>query len=117
MRNFRELEIWKDSIDLATEVYQITRTFPDHEKFGLANQMNRCAISIPSNIAEGCRGSNKELIQFLNISLGSSFELETQLTIARNLSYVDEVSFGDLIEIVNNVQKRINAFRSFILKS
>lgn len=117
MRNFRELEIWKDSIDLATEVYQITRTFPDHEKFGLANQMNRCAISIPSNIAEGCRGSNKELIQFLNISLGSSFELETQLTIARNLSYIDEVSFRDLIEVVNNVQKRINAFRSFILKS
>ncbi len=117
MRNFRELEVWQDSIKLVIQIFECTRKFPDFERFGLAVEMNRSATSVPSNIAEGCRGSNKELIQFFNISLGSSFELETQLFIARNLSYVDGLSFGDLIEKVNNVQKRIYAFRSFILKS
>jgi len=82
MRDFRKLEIWKDSIQLVEEVYSITRKFPDTEKFGLTSQMNRSAISIPYNIAEGCsRSSIIEFSRFLEIALGSSFELETQLEI------------------------------------
>ncbi|NAY92309.1 four helix bundle protein [Muricauda sp. JGD-17] len=73
MRNFRELEVWKDSRALAKEVYQISSNLPDSEKYGLISQINRCAISIPANIAEGCsKFSQKDFVRFLQISLGSA---------------------------------------------
>ena len=76
--------------------------------------MSRSAVSIPSNIAEGCRGSNKELNQFLNIALGSSFELETQIEISKNLGYIDQIQYDELITKINTLQRRINAFRSSV---
>ncbi len=76
--------------------------------------MNRSAVSIPSNIAEGCRGSDKELRQYLSIALGSSFELETQLILATRLVYIEEVEFNALLGRLNILQKRINAFRNSI---
>jgi len=114
MRNFRDLNIWQDSIDLVTIIYSIVKKLPVDERFGLCSQMTRAAVSIPSNIAEGCRGSDKELIQFLNISLGSAFELETQLTIAKNLNYIDNLEFEDLMSNLSILQKQINSFRSSI---
>ncbi|MGZ3766557.1 MAG: four helix bundle protein, partial [Mucilaginibacter sp.] len=79
--------VWKAGIEITKVVFQLTKTFPSEEKYGLISQMIRSAISIPSNIAEGCgRKSNKELHQFLNIALGSSFELETQLIIAKEFN-------------------------------
>ena len=76
--------------------------------------MRRSATSIPSNIAEGCRGSNKELVHFLNISLGSSFELETQLILVKRLYSENEIKINLLIEQLNILQKRLNAYRTFI---
>ena len=114
MRNFRTLEIWKDSMQIVTEVYRLVEQFPSSEKFGLISQISRSAVSIPSNIAEGCRGSDKELIQFLNIALGSSFELETQLEISHNIKYLGKEDFELSRDKINILQKRINAFRSSI---
>jgi four helix bundle protein len=86
MHNFRQLNIWKDARSLVKDVYLLTSNFPSDEKFGLKSQINRCAISVPSNIAEGsARGTNKDFAHFLRISLGSLFEMETQLLLAVDL--------------------------------
>lgn len=86
--NHKDLDVWKEGIGLVTDIYKLTSLLPDSEKFGMASQMRRAAISIPSNIAEGAgRNSDKELIQFLYISLGSLEELETQMIIGSNLYY------------------------------
>ena len=113
MRNFRDLEIWKKGIYLAKEIYIITNLFPKEEKYGLTRQIRRCAISIPSNIAEGCSGTNNSLKHYLNIALGSSFELETQLIIAGELNYINK-EINDLIPHINYLQSQINAFRNTI---
>ena len=82
----KDMEVWKKSIGLVTKVYELTKIFPEDEKFGLVSQIRRAAVSIPSNIAEGAaRNSDKEIQRFLDISLGSIAELETQLIIAENL--------------------------------
>ena len=86
MHNFRELKIWKMGIEIAKSIFQLTRGFPVEERYSLTSQLTRSAISIPSNIAEGCgRKSDKEFNQFLSISLGSAFELETQVILAYEL--------------------------------
>jgi four helix bundle protein len=86
MKKHNDLDVWKLSMDFATDVYRATGKFPDAEKFGLVSQMRRAAVSIPSNIAEGAaRQSQKEFIQFLSIAAGSTSELETQLIIARRI--------------------------------
>jgi four helix bundle protein len=84
MHNFKELKVWRAGIEVSKSIFSLTRNFPSDERYGLTSQMTRAAVSIPSNIAEGCgRKSNKELHQYLNISLGSAFELETQCIIAK----------------------------------
>lgn len=91
MRNFRKLEIWIDSRNLVKEIYNLTSTLPESEKFGLISQMNICSITIPSNIAEGSsKDSQKDFIRFLQISLGSTYELETQLILCSDLLCTDE---------------------------
>ncbi len=106
MSNHKDLDAWKLSINLVTEIYKITQNFPKEDLYGLTNQIRRCAVSIPSNIAEGsARQSDKELIQFLYIALGSLAELETQLLIAQNLSYI--LSSHDLLEKLNTIKKNI----------
>jgi four helix bundle protein len=87
MHNFKELKVWKAGIELCKAVFELTRSFPGEEKYGLISQITRSAVSIPSNIAEGCgRKSNKELYQFLNISLGSSLSLKRKSLSPKNLS-------------------------------
>lgn len=89
----KTLDAWKFSINLTTDIYTITKEFPKEEMYGLTNQIKRSAISIPSNIAEGCaRQSAKETVQFLYISLGSLAELETQFIIAQKLNYIKEIT-------------------------
>ena len=89
MKTHKDLEVWKKSIDMVTEIYTLTRNFPKEELYGLTNQIRRSAVSVPSNIAEGsARAYSKELIQFLYISQGSLSELETQMIIAKNLDYI-----------------------------
>ena len=96
--NHKELDVWKESINLVTKIYSITANFPNDEKFGIVSQMRRSAVSIPSNIAEGCaRISDKDNMRFIDIASGSLAELETQIIIAKNLGFID--SDYQLLEI------------------
>jgi four helix bundle protein len=89
INSHKDLKVWQESMALVENIYQITKSFPSNEQFGLVAQMRRCAISIPSNIAEGAgRKGSKEFIRFLYISMGSLSELETQFEISRRLNYV-----------------------------
>lgn len=115
MRNFRELEIWKEAILLVTDIYRMLEVYPVKEKFNLISQMERCSISIPSNIAEGCRGSDKELKHYLEIALGSGFELETQIEISLNPGYISKDKHKEIIERLTTLLKRINAFRNKLM--
>ncbi len=110
MGTYRDLLAWQKGIKLAKAVYQLTANYPLDERFGLSNQMRRCAVSIPSNIAEGFgRSSNKELIQFLYISLGSSNELDTQLTISYELSYISGNQFQEIGKLNCEVSKMLQS--------
>lgn len=100
----KDMEVWKQAMELVYQVYKIVETFPKEELYGLTSQIKRCVISIPSNIAEGCgRFSNKETSRFITISLGSLAELDTQLLIAQHLHFVD-----DIAEVSKQVDK-VNA--------
>ncbi len=116
MATHKELDVWKESIDMVTNIYRLTAEYPDSEKFGLVSQMRRAAVSIPSNIAEGAaRGTNKEYIHFLNISLGSLSELETQILISHNLKYINSVEIlGNLEKIQAKLYKLRNYLKSKI---
>ena len=93
---------------MSKSIFKVTRNFPGDERYGLISQMTRAAVSIPSNIAEGCgRKSNKELHQFLNISLGSAFELETQCIIAKEFGYIDAKQLEDITQLLTDIQKMI----------
>lgn len=109
MRDFRKYTIWKEGIELVKEIYQLISSFPKEEKFGLVSQMCRASISIPSNIAEGCsRKSEKEFCRFLEISMGSSFELETQLLISVELGFLNQDSIQEILLKIERLQKQIN---------
>jgi len=108
MHHFKELNVWQKSIQLATNIYDLTTQYPKQETYGLTSQIRRCTISISSNIAEGAgRFSKKEFRHFFNIAYGSSFELETQLIISKNLKYVDDDSFETLNNKITDVQKML----------
>lgn len=93
-KSFRELDVWQRAMELATTTYRVTEGFPRHETYGLSSQMRRCAISIPSNIAEGsARATKRDFANFITIARGSAAELETQLDSARRLSYVEQVDY------------------------
>lgn len=108
MNKFKELKVWKSSISLTTEIYRLSESLPSSEKYGLVSQMTRSAVSIPSNIAEGAgRNTQKQFYQFLSISLGSSFELETQLIIAKNLGYITEDDLSKLSTELYEIQSML----------
>ncbi len=97
----KKLDAWKMSIDLVAEVYKVTKTFPKNEEYGITSQMRRSAVSVPSNISEGAgRDSKKEYIRFLNISIGSLSELETQMIIAQRLKYINNsIIFDEIVKV------------------
>ena len=106
IKNFRDLNIWKLGIEIVEDIYRVTSTFPKDELYGLTSQMRRCAVSIPSNIAEGfARKHNKEYKQFLHITLGSSAELETQIEIGLRLKYLAASDYEELLERINHVTR------------
>jgi four helix bundle protein len=116
MHNYRELKIWQNSIELSEKIYSITLAFPNEEKFGLSSQLRRASVSVPSNIAEGTsRKSDKEFNHFLSISLGSLFEIETQLTIASRVGYLSEIELEKLNSTVKQLIKMIMSFRKSVL--
>lgn len=99
-------------MDLVVDIYTVTTNFPTDEKFGLTSQLRRCAVSIPSNIAEGAgRDSDKEFLYFLSIALGSSFELETQLILSQRLNLLTKQNLEDLLSLNNYVQNMIVKLR------
>ena len=111
MKNFKDLKIWQKGMDIAVSCFQLTDSFPSIERFGIVSQINRAGVSIPSNVAEGSsRTSEKDYGRFIEISLGSSFELETQLLIAQRLKFGDETKVADLISNVSEEQKMLAGF-------
>lgn len=107
--NFRELNIWKKGIELTKEVYALTNEFKKEETYGLKSQMNRSAVSIPSNITEGSgRSTKKEFNHFLNIALSSSYELETQLILSKEIFGIE---IEQTISKTNEIQKMIAGFQ------
>ncbi len=104
MRDYKQYEVWQLGIDLAMASYDVTKQFPDNEKFGLSSQLRRACVSIPSNIAEDCaRTSDKEFSRFLEIYLGSAFEVETQFIIAQKLGFVSDEKTAQLFEMTNKI--------------
>ena len=117
MHNFRELKIWQEAIEITKQTYKTTKKFPQSEIYGLTSQMNRAAVSIPSNIAEGAgRNSNKEFTQFLNIAIGSCFELETQMILAFEFSYIQKDDLDMFIFNINKLERMINSLMSTLRK-
>ena len=113
MHNFKNLKIWQKSRKLVKEVFLLTRDFPSDEKYGLTSQILRSAYSVPSNIAEGSgRSSNKEFSRFLDISLGSAFELETQLILATDVNYLSEEKLQHIQSLLEEIQKMIYSFKT-----
>lgn len=113
--NFKNLKVWQKAVDLAVSVYELTRSFPSEEKFGITSQMRRSSVSIPSNIAEGtARNSSKAFSNCLDISLGESFELETQAIIANRVGILSENQFSQFTSEVSEVQKMIIGFKTTV---
>ncbi|MFK5879386.1 MAG: four helix bundle protein [Flavobacteriaceae bacterium] len=110
METYRELIVWQKSMSLVTLIYKISRNFPDYEKFGLSSQIQRCAISVPSNIAEGYgRNSLNDYIRFLNISNGSLYELQTQIEIVFNLEYIEKDIFEKVYEDSREIERMMSS--------
>jgi four helix bundle protein len=114
MKNYKELNIWKKGIEIVKITYQVSKQFPSEEKFGLVSQMTRSAISIPANIAEGnSRNSDKDNARFLQVALGSAFELQTYFVIAREMSWCT----ADLLDKADQqLEEEIKMIHSFIKK-
>lgn len=111
MRDFRKISVWQKAITLVKKVYLVTGTFPETEKFGLISHMRRAAVSIPSNISEGAaRNSDIEFKRFLEIAMGSAFELETQLIIAKELEMIEEEILVVNLTEIQEIQKMLNGF-------
>ncbi|MEM6717794.1 MAG: four helix bundle protein [Bacteroidota bacterium] len=109
MHRFKELEVWKLSRRFCTSIYKITANFPDNEKFGLVSQLRRASISIPSNIAEGAsRRSNKDFYRFLEIAIGSTYEIETQLLIASDLDFINQKDIDKLLQELASIIKMLS---------
>ena len=118
MKTFRDILIWQKSMALVTKCYLLTKLFPKDELFSLTSQIKRCSISIPSNIAEGYgRGSDKEYYRFLNISMGSLFEFQTQIEIAFNLGYITNEEFTSVYDDSREIERMLSAFMSKIKQS
>ncbi len=118
MHNFKNIIAWQKAMSLVKDVYLLTEKFPKQEVYGLASQVNRSAISIPSNIAEGSgQNSNKEFVRFLDISISSSFELETQILLAKELGFVSDEKLNTVLEKLAEVQKLIFGFQKTLNKN
>ncbi len=122
-RNFRNYKVWQDAVDYATKVYKITSEMPWFEKKGLCDQLQRAVVSISSNIAEGAaRSSDADFAHFLDFALGSAFEVETQLKIAKNVGYFDgldhnvDVNYQELMDKLRSIERQLQGLKSSIRK-
>lgn len=114
-QKYSDLEVWKKSKDFASKIYKLSASFPKEELYGLTFQIRRCAVSVPSNIAEGSgRQYSKDTIHFLVIARGSLYELETQLFIACDLNYLTPIQLGEMREEIENIGKLLNGYIRFL---
>ena len=118
IQTYRDLIVWQKSMKLVTSVYELTKQFPATELYGLASQIQRAAVSIPSNIAEGYgRKSNQDFARFLQIAKGSLFELQTQLEIANNLNYLNQDQLSSFSQFTLEIEKMLGSLISKILNN
>ena len=116
MFNFEKLDAWHEAIAFADCVYQLTRAFPAEERFGLTNQMRRAAVSISSNLAEGCsRSSKSDYARFVEIATGSVFEVVSQATIGRNQGFLDQASYDQLYAAAEKQSRMLSGLRNSLL--
>jgi len=117
VRNFKELKIWQKGIDIAIKTYQFTETLPKEDKYAIVQQMTKASVSISSNIAEGSsRSSEKEYSRFVEISLGSAYELETQILIAEAVNFGDHSVRDNLLYNIMEEQRMLVTFISRLNK-
>ena len=110
--NFKNLQIWQRSRKFVKDIYLVSKKFPKEELFGLTSQIRRCAVSIPSNIAEGCgRGTNAQLSHFLDIAVGSNCEVETQLYLSFDLEYISESEMNCLTQEASEIRMMTISFQ------
>ena len=110
IKTYRDLIVWQNSMALVTEIYKLSKSFPKDETYGLTSQMRRCAVSIPSNIAEGYgRNSTSDYVRFLRIAAGSLYELQTQIEIAFKLEYLRKTDFDGLYESTREIERMLTS--------
>lgn len=108
-RNFRNYKVWRDAVSYATKIYKVTAEMPWFEKKGICDQLQRAVVSISSNVAEGAaKPSDIEFAHFLDMSLGSAFEVETQLTISRNIGYISVDLYESLLDDLTEIERQLN---------
>lgn len=116
-RNFREYKVWQDAVEFATNVYSVASEMPWFEKKGLCDQLQRVAVSVSSNIAEGsAKPSDIEFAKYLDIALGSAYEVETQLLIAKKIGYIKEPLYEKLLNSIQAIEKQLTGFIRAIRK-
>lgn len=117
VKSYKDLEVWQKAMELVVSCYQITRNFPKNEVYGLASQLQRAAVSIPANIAEGrSRKHSKEFVQYLSIAYGSLAELETHIQIAQRLNYIDSDKEEQILDKTAEIGRMINGLRKSVEK-
>jgi len=117
MKSYIELDVWKEARKLVSEVYNVTKDFPSEELYGIVSQMRRCAVSVPSNIAEGCgRRTATDSMRFLFIARGSLFELETQLYLSLDQNYIDKIKLEALLVQIETCKKLLSGFINYYKK-
>lgn len=115
MKSHKDLDVWKKSIDLVAQIYEISKCFPKEEAYGLQGQIRRAVVSIPANISEGAsRNTKKEYIQFLFIALGSASEVETHLIVSQKIGFISAID--ETLANIENIKKMLNGLISFLRK-
>lgn len=115
--DYTKLDVWLEARKLTNMIYEISKYFSKEEIYGLTNQMRRCAVSVPSNIAEDCgRQTSKDTINFLHISRGSLYELETQCFVAMDQRYINEMQFNAIFEVIQTCKRLLNGFINYYKK-
>ena len=110
IKTYRDLLIWQKSMALVSEVYKLTKSFPNEEMFGLSAQLRKASVSVPSNIAEGYgRNSTKDYVRFLHIAIGSLYEIQTQIEIAFELKYLPSEDFTRLDKLMKEIERMISS--------
>jgi four helix bundle protein len=117
MQDFRQLDVWRKSHDLTLQVYMVTRTFPEGERFGLTSQLRRCCSSIPANLAEGCgRATDKDFARFVQTALGSFLEADYHLLLSHDLGYIDAPMHHALGQETQSISRMLNALYQRLTK-